>query len=68
MSVLGLNKGYMVKGKGLYLTVYPLSRPNTNTVQCIALQCGDILKFPYSVEPEPIGGVIPNIAFVSKLK
>ena len=42
MSVLGLNSGYTVKynpllsgtpsGKGLYWTVYPLSRPNTDTV------------------------------------
>ena len=38
MSVLGLDSGYTVKynplpsGKGLYLTVYPLSRPNTDTV------------------------------------
>ena len=38
MSVLGLEVGYTVKynplpsGKGLYLTIYPLSRPNTDTV------------------------------------
>ena len=38
MSVLGLDLGYTVKynplpsGKGLYLTVYPSSRPNTDTV------------------------------------
>ena len=42
MSVLGLDSGYTVKytprpsgtpsGKGVYLTVYPLSRPNTDTV------------------------------------
>ena len=38
MSVLGLDSGYTVKynplpsGKGLYLTLYPLSRPNTDTV------------------------------------
>ena len=45
MSVLGPDSGYMVKynplpsgiplgtpsGKGLYLTVHPLSRPNTET-------------------------------------
>ena len=40
MSLLGLNSGYTVKygplplgvpsGKGLYLTIYPLSRPNTD--------------------------------------
>ena len=43
MSVLGLDSRYMVKynpspsgtpsGKGLYLTIYALSRPNTDTVQ-----------------------------------
>ena len=47
MSVLGLDSGCTVKynplpsgvplgtpsGKGLYLTVYPSSRPNTDTVQ-----------------------------------
>ena len=46
MSVLGLDSGYRVKyhhlpsglssgspsGKGVYLTVYPLSRPNTDTI------------------------------------
>ena len=46
MSVLGLDSGYTVKynplpsgvpsgtpsGKGLYLTVYPSSRPNTDTL------------------------------------
>ena len=37
MSVLGLDSGYTVKynplpsGKGLYLTVYPMYRPNTDT-------------------------------------
>ena len=51
MSVLGLDLGYTVKydplpsrvpsgtssGKGLYLTVYPLSRPNTDRVKHLAL-------------------------------
>ena len=38
MSVLGLDSGYMVKydplpsDKGLYLTVYPSSCPNMDTV------------------------------------
>ena len=42
MSVLGIDSGYTVKynplpsgtpsGKGLYLTVYPSSRPNMDTV------------------------------------
>ena len=46
MSVLGLDSGYTVKynplpsgvpsgtpsGKGLYLTIYPSSRPNTDTI------------------------------------
>ena len=36
MSVLGLDSGYTVKynpsGKGLYLTVYPSSGPNTDTI------------------------------------
>ena len=44
MSIFGLDSGYTVKynplplplrtpsGKGLYLTVYPSSRPNTDTV------------------------------------
>ena len=27
-------------GKGLYLTVYPLSRPNTDTAQMYAFQAG----------------------------
>ena len=42
MSVLGQDLGYTVKynplpsGKGLYLTVYPSSRPNTDTV-CLAI-------------------------------
>ena len=44
LPVLGLDYGYTVKysplssgvpsGRGLYLTVYPSSRPNTDTVQC----------------------------------
>ena len=43
MSVLGLDSGYKVKynplpsGKGLYLTVYPSSRPHTDTVSSAPL-------------------------------
>ena len=52
MSVLGLDKYNPClqefpraspletsSDKGLYLTVYPLSRPNTNTVQYSTVQC-----------------------------
>ena len=45
MSVLGLNLGYIVKytpsplgvpsGEGLYLIVYPSSRPNTDTYSIV---------------------------------
>ena len=44
MSVLGLDSGYTVKytpppsGGGVYLTVHPSSRPNTDTVYYIQLK------------------------------
>ena len=58
MSILGLDSGYTVKynplpsgvpsgtpsGKGLYLTVYPSSRPNTDTVHIIVAQIDEVAQ------------------------
>ena len=56
MSVLGLNSGYTVKynplpsGKGLYLTVYPSSRPNTDTVYFLAYYMFCLLAYTHIQE------------------
>ena len=40
LSVLGLDSPMgVLSGKGLYLIVYPLSRPNTDTVYNIGYKC-----------------------------
>ena len=58
MSVLGLDSGYTVKytpppsGGGVYLTVYPSSRPNTDTIEK-CLEFYDVIllmKSKYQVE------------------
>ena len=58
MSVLGLDSGYTVKynplpsgvpsGKGLYLTLYPLSHPNTDTLEFIGAPSDN---FVYLIAP-----------------